>query len=106
VKKGHELKERITGGDQPVEAGLLSPIGGQIVFALIARQHRDLGFDLGESRTAAAPSALAGPRPWRENALPSAGGAFIDICRHRAPEASVEQAERVEGLLLVGLCIR
>jgi hypothetical protein len=46
-EEGHKVKERIAGGDQAVEPRLFQADGGEIIVALVVRQHRDLGFDLG-----------------------------------------------------------
>ena len=54
------MQQRVAGTDQPVEARLLQPDVGEEMLALLARQHRDLGLDLGGDPTRS--RALFGPR--------------------------------------------
>src|SRR5258708_18158492 len=47
---GDEVEQLVAGADQPVEAGFLQAQRFQEFGALLARQGRDLGFDLGGNR--------------------------------------------------------
>ena len=42
-----QMQERVAGADQPVEAGLAEADVDEEMLALLARQHGDLGLDLG-----------------------------------------------------------
>ena len=98
------MQQRVPRADQPVEARLFQADLGQEHLALVARQHRDLGLDLGRDRDGG--SALFRGALFDRAGIRVAGrcGGFVHVAdiEHRH---GGQQAERVKQLLFLRLAL-
>ena len=103
-EESHKMKKRIAGADQPIETGLLQTDRGEVFVAIAARQHGDFRFDLGGNGDRGRAFRFGPDFDLLCELIAAGGGRLIDIANVKHRQRG-EEAERMEGLFLVGLAL-